>query len=132
MDRHIRSAPRKAPVVSYDSNYPIAARRPGAKDAEESWKERGDIVIEPGNSRRDTERTKSKHDPKRRRDTVVEDDLQPSLAVQEPERRERRGSLYYEDMRRQRKHAYKVEIREPERREREGRRRERYKEGYHS
>ncbi|KAI7238974.1 hypothetical protein KC330_g2203 [Hortaea werneckii] len=131
MDRHIRSAPRKAPIISYDPNYPVTARRPAASYPEESWKERGDMIVEPGHSRRDTERTKSTHKTKRQPTTIVEDDVQPSPAVQEPERKERRGSLYYEDMRRQRKRAYKVEIREPERREREGRRRERYKEEYH-
>ncbi|KAI7254376.1 hypothetical protein KC335_g14477, partial [Hortaea werneckii] len=114
MDRHIRSAPRKAPVVSYDPNYPITARRPATRDVEESWKEKGEIVIEPGHPRRNTERPKSIQKSKRQPTTVIEDDVQPSLAVQEPERKERRGSLYYEDMRRQRKHAYKVEIREPE------------------
>lgn len=129
-DRAIRSPPRTVPMVSYDRTYPVTARRT-SQEAEVERHQQAKAIIEPASSRRRSTRTTAKHQSTRHSTTVFEDDIQPNAAMKEPEQKERRGSLYYEDMRRQRKEAYKVEIREPERREREGRRRERPKSEYY-
>ncbi|KAK4549461.1 hypothetical protein LTR36_006458 [Oleoguttula mirabilis] len=123
MDRAIRSAPRTVPIVSYDRTYPVSARRtaPEANDAYED--ERAEVVIEPAVTT--PSRHKSKQKSTRYTTVVLEEDVEATTTL----RKERRGSLYYDDMQRQRKEAYKVEIREPER-SKESRRRERPKSGF--
>lgn len=132
-DRTSRPTTRPAPIIEYEPAYPTTARRTAPPPAEDYREERTKVTIEPASSARNRKpsATKSKHKSKRYSTVVIEDDVEagPStLRVQDPERKERRGSLYYEDMQRQRKEAYRVEVREPE--GRESRRRERPKSEY--
>ncbi|KAK5125029.1 hypothetical protein LTR85_001220 [Meristemomyces frigidus] len=124
MDRAIRSAPRTVPIVSYDRTYPVPARRTAPEPEDDYEEERREIVIEPAST---PSRPKSKHRTTRYSTVVLEENVE---AVTSSSRKERRGSLYYDDMQRQRKEAYKVEIREPERSSKESRRRERPKSGF--
>lgn len=141
VDRASRSASRPVPIVSpvitYDRTY--AVRRPVTQpDTDDYLDSRREVILEPATSL-PSRHHKSKHQskyPSKRYAPVVEvnvydADVDVEVKAPSPAREERRGSLYYDDMQRQRKEAYRVEIREPDR-SREGRRRERPKSGFWS
>jgi hypothetical protein len=116
MERALRTTHRTVPIISYDPSYPVSARRTTKLDND--YEDRTEVIIEP--ARTDSKRqSKSKHKTTRYKTVVVDEDIEASAARQpDPARKEKRGSLYYEDLQRQRKEAYRVEVREPERRER--------------
>ncbi|KAF2772369.1 hypothetical protein EJ03DRAFT_324793 [Teratosphaeria nubilosa] len=102
-ERKLKKLGRPKPIISHDST---AVRQPGIIYDDYTRKE---VIIEPG-------RTPRRHDSKHKKAVVVNDadeQRQPAPAVQE--QKERRGSLYYEDLKRRRKEAYRVEVRIPER-----------------
>jgi hypothetical protein len=111
MEKALRD--RKAPIISYDRTYPVAPRR--TEDDEYDENGRREVIIEPASSK--PTRHSSKHKSARYSTVVINDDVERSAP------KERRGSLYYEDMSRRRKEGYKVEIRTPESSERKERRR---------
>ena len=133
MDRYIRSSNRTRPIISYDSNYPVSARRRSSPERPRTRDEPASVIVEPTSSQRPqrTKSTKSKTKPSGYK-TVVQDDVQPEPEpLRRPTRDQRRGSLYEDDLKRERKDkGYRVEIREPER-ERERRKKEHRKSGYH-
>ena len=145
LERHLRSS---RPIVSYDRSYPVSPR-PTSREPEYN-NGRREVVIEPADSRRPQDSTRrkdsssrressgskeasgrrSKHKPTRYNTTVVQEretEPEPSSSRQ-PERTERRGSLYAEDQERKQR-VYKVETREPKwERQKEDNRRD---SGYH-
>ena len=135
MDHHIRSSNRTVPIISYDANYPVSARRrapsPELRPRPRYEDERTEVIIEPANTERD--RTSRGHRSKPRAKgyatVVVQDDIdsEPDLSRQPSKTsKERRGSLYEADRQRQRQEKeYLVEIREPK--DRDGRRRKEHR-----
>ncbi|KAK3115321.1 hypothetical protein LTR53_005448 [Teratosphaeriaceae sp. CCFEE 6253] len=110
MERAQRKTHRTTvPLVSYD---PVPTRRSTPVDDE-----RTKVTVEAARSK--THRT-STHKSTRHRTVVVQedDDEVERTSTKSSAQKERRGSLYYEDLARQRKDAYEVEVRQPERRER--------------
>ncbi|KAK0772959.1 hypothetical protein LTR91_019637 [Friedmanniomyces endolithicus] len=108
-----RTSTRAAPVISYDRTYPAPARRI-TLDEEEDYRKGTKVTIEPARTHSKTQ-NHSKHRSTRYRTVIVEDE---DTAARTPVQKERRGSLYYDDMARQRKEEYEVEIRQPHRKER--------------
>ena len=106
LERAQRTKHRAPPVVSYE---PVFSRRTTPDEDERTTK----VTIEP--TRAKSHRS-SKHKSTRYKTVVVQEDVDESATT--PVKKERRGSLYYEDMARQRKEAYEVEIRQPDRKER--------------
>ncbi|GAJ02114.1 unnamed protein product, partial [marine sediment metagenome] len=113
-----RTAQRTVPVVTYD---PVPARRPTPEEDE-----RTKVTIEPARSK---SHRSSKHKSTRYKTVVVQEDVE-STAATKPAPKERRGSLYYEDMERRRKEAYDIEIRQPEQRKERRRDRDRPLSGF--
>ncbi|KAK0821183.1 hypothetical protein LTR91_017422 [Friedmanniomyces endolithicus] len=110
-----RTTSRAAPVISYDRTYPAPARRI-TLDEEDDYREGTKVTIEPEPARTHSKtQSHSKHRSTRYRTVIVEDE---DTAARTPVQKERRGSLYYDDMLRQRKEEYEVEIRQPHRKER--------------
>lgn len=117
MERALRTTHRTVPIISYDQTYPVSARRTTKVD-DEYDDGRKNVVVEPARSG-SKHQSRTKHKTTRYKTVVVNEDVEASASRQpDPVRKERRGSLYYEDLEKQRKEPYRVEIREPERRER--------------
>ena len=119
IDRAVRSTSRTTPIISYDTNYPVSARRressPERRRRYED--EREEVIVEPASSQRRPQR-KSSHKSKRYSTVVVNDDVEAEPSRPKPD--QRRGSLYDIDLQRQKKDkGYLVEIREPESKDRE-------------
>ncbi|TKA73739.1 hypothetical protein B0A55_05456 [Friedmanniomyces simplex] len=111
-ERPSRTSHRAAPVISYDRTYPVPARRTTPEENYD-YEEGTRVTMEPARSKT---QSRSKHKSTRYKTVIVEEDDAP--AARTPVSKERRGSLYYDDMARQRKEAYEVEIRQPDRKER--------------
>nr|POF17900.1 hypothetical protein CFP56_13312 [Quercus suber] len=116
-----RSTHRTVPIISYE---PADDVRPPPRVAD-------DVYLEPGTSRRKSGHRSSRYN------TIVEQPRHHSTDAHEDERahapaptssstNERRGSLYVHDLHRQRREAYKVEIRKPADEERRRTRRRRH------
>lgn len=107
--------PSSRPVVSYE---PSPARRPAEPRSDRYEDTRTRVTLETASS--EHRHRGSKHRSTKYAIVDAEDDqLEPtsSRPVQPPQ--DRRGSLYYDDMQhKQRREAYRVEVREPERKER--------------
>ncbi|EMC99678.1 hypothetical protein BAUCODRAFT_345442 [Baudoinia panamericana UAMH 10762] len=124
MERGLRTTHRTAPIINYDPNYVVSPRRTNEADAYESDDDRTEVIIKPARTESKSHR-KSRHEY---RTVVIDEDVEDRSASRPtPGPKERRGSIYYEDLAKSRKEAYHVEIRKPEG---ERRRPERPKSGF--
>ncbi|KAK5136801.1 hypothetical protein LTR08_002097 [Meristemomyces frigidus] len=116
------SAPRPAPMVSYP--VPTLWAFPEGREYYEDERTRG--VVEPASSSSRPLREASKHKSKHYSAVVTQEAIEAAAPL--PLRSERRRTVYYDGVQRERVEAYEVEVREPERKE--SRRRERPKSGF--
>ena len=125
---------RSKPTITYDRSQPSTSRRTTTTQQElDPSQGRKEVIIEPGDSRKDkSSGRKSRQKSTRYKTTVVQEpdsDPEPSSSKEPAKPRERRGSLYYSDQQRNKK-KYHVEERAPqwERNDKE----ERRKGGYYA
>lgn len=115
-ERLSKSSRRKAPVIDYESSYPATSRRANP-DIDELVEKLDEVVIEPAQTEMKSRR-KSRQKSTKYKTVVVEEAVPAPTTRRSTLSDGRRGSLYWEDMQRERRAAYNVEIREPERTER--------------
>lgn len=133
MDRHLRSAPRTVPIISYDASYPVSPRRLPADEARayrHTDTAHHTVIVEPNTAAHSHHVSKGQHKSRRKpngyRTTVVQSP--ESLEAEMAQPRERRGSLYYSDQQRKGVRDYHVEVHEPEKER--GKKEERRRSGY--
>lgn len=123
-----KKSKRLPPRIIHEKTYPVTERRGVQGDEYDYQKDRREpIILEPASSDgyRSSRRTSARSRPEGY--GVVIDEGVETSASRPAVPRERRGSLYYEDLKCKRTEKYRVEIREPER---HGSRRERHISGF--
>ncbi|KAK5113223.1 hypothetical protein LTR62_003559 [Meristemomyces frigidus] len=122
MERPPRSTTRTVPIISYEQAHPVSTRQAAPRQGD-NYADTSRVVLEPHRSER-------RSDPRSQRKSTkhVAFDGEDNAAAATPRRplvseQDRRGSLYLDDLQKQRREAYRVEYREPEQRERRQERR---------